>query len=267
MFSPEIIRAPRRRRPTCHAQRGISLIETLVGLLIGLMVVAAAIGTLILSRGAAGSVSDLSQLQQQGSYALRVIGLQVRQAGSLDLVRTSGLDTFSFNAAFTGVDGNGTAVIGTEGANGAADSVSFSNQPSLSLLETQAKDCLGNAPELTGVRMDSTFLVDGGELRCKGAIASQPAQPLISNVADFQVWYRVKTSATSIRRLNATEVNAQALWPSVRSVEVCLDLQGNETGHPDAGATYTSCKGGQAARNGRLHLVFTNVFDLRTQGS
>ena len=66
-------------------QHGVTLIELLVGIVIGLLTVAVAMGALMVSRGVTGSVSDSSMLQQQASYAFRVIGQQLRQAGSLRL--------------------------------------------------------------------------------------------------------------------------------------------------------------------------------------
>ena len=64
-------------------QAGVTLIELMVGIAIGLMVVAVALGALMVSRGVSGTVSDASNIQQQAAYAMRVIGAQIRQAGSL----------------------------------------------------------------------------------------------------------------------------------------------------------------------------------------
>jgi len=58
----------------------LSLVELLAGMAVGLLVIATSFSTLLLSRSAAASISDLSQLQQQGSHALHVIGQQLRQA-------------------------------------------------------------------------------------------------------------------------------------------------------------------------------------------
>ena len=68
-----------------HRQRGVTLIELLVGITLGLLVVAVGLGALMVSRGLAGSTSEAAQLQQQASYAFRVIGQQIRQAGGLEL--------------------------------------------------------------------------------------------------------------------------------------------------------------------------------------
>lgn len=57
----------------------------MVGMAIGLLVVAVAMGALMVSRGISGTVSDASGIQQQGAYILRVIGQQLRQTGLLYL--------------------------------------------------------------------------------------------------------------------------------------------------------------------------------------
>lgn len=236
--------------------RGASLIELLVGLTIGLMVIASAIATLGISRSMAASVSDLSQLQQQGSYALRVIGIQMRQAGSVEAVHNAGNGLYSFNdvsasalpfVAVSGIDGGGTGT----------DTVSVGHQPASK--DSQGRDCLGEL--INGLRAEGTFLVQNAELRCKTAGKNQA---LISNVADFQVWYRVRSASGATRRMTATQVKAEALWDSVKSIEVCLHLVGNEAGHPDA-RQLVGCQNERISRNGRLHLVFHNVFDLRSQ--
>ena len=60
--------------PLKSQQRGVTLIELLVGIAIGLMVVAVALGALMASRSISGTVSEATSLQQQAAYAFRVIG-------------------------------------------------------------------------------------------------------------------------------------------------------------------------------------------------
>ena len=78
-------RPPMRVAKTPLAQRGVTLVELMVGIAIGLLVVAVATSALMVSRGISGTVSDASGLHQQAAHAMRVIGQQVRQAGSLYL--------------------------------------------------------------------------------------------------------------------------------------------------------------------------------------
>lgn len=259
MFSPDrphtrIDALTRQRR-----ERGMTLLELLVGIAIGLLVIAAAIGTLAVSRGAAGTVSDVSQLQQQAAFALRVIGLQLRQAGALEPVQAlPGSGRFGFND-FTGV-----SVAGTDGAAGAPDTLTVGNQTS-SLPSLQV-DCVNSG--LTGFANNpSTFAVNAAnQLTCEGRVVPN-AQPVISNVADFQVSYRVNmgtTAAPTFRLLTASQMTTAEHWRHVRAIEICLDLQGSEN-IPDAGSTYVNCQGTATARSGRTHFVSRNVFDLRKQ--
>ena len=81
--TPPISRRP--STPRRRQQAGITLIELMVGVALGLLVVAVGIGALMVSRGYAGSVGEATQLQQQAAYAFRVIGQQIRQAGSIEL--------------------------------------------------------------------------------------------------------------------------------------------------------------------------------------
>ncbi|MET1115508.1 MAG: prepilin-type N-terminal cleavage/methylation domain-containing protein, partial [Comamonas sp.] len=71
--------------PSRRLQQGLTLIELLVGLTIGLMTITVAIGTLMISRQVSGATGEASQLQQQAAQAFRTIGQQARQAGSLRL--------------------------------------------------------------------------------------------------------------------------------------------------------------------------------------
>lgn len=267
-----------RRRPRCEPssrrfQAGLSIIELLVAITIGLIVIGAAIGTLILSRGVSGTVSESSLLQQQGSLALRVIGLQLRQAGSIELETPLGATGVVFSSAFDGFNGGGQVITGADGAGGGPDTLSVSNQPS-STSERQARDCLGNTIATTLNRIDSTFTIATSslsgrqELRCLGTSTAVGANAIVENAVDFQIWYRVQTAAgggSVVQRMTATQVNAASLWSNVTAVEVCLDLQSDQANFPESGS-YLDCGGASKARNGRLHMVFRNVFDLRTQG-
>ena len=71
--------------PDRNKQSGVTLIELMVGIAIGLLTIAVAMGAIMVSRGVSGTISDATQIQQQASYAFRVIGQQLRQAASIKL--------------------------------------------------------------------------------------------------------------------------------------------------------------------------------------
>lgn len=265
-------------------QAGVTLIELLVGLAIGLMVIAVALGALLVSRGVSGTVSDASQLQQQGAHALRVIGLQVRQAGSVRLnlafTKAAGsaseplvvdpLDPVAFETDFNRATGTLATATGQPlqvGYQNYTEEVSAGGEQSL------LADCLGERPSATVIQSNFTLVrADGaetGELRCAGA--DGVARAIIGNVADFQVRYLLQTIAAggaSVRRVSAADVGTN--WPAVVAVEVCLEVVGEES-IDTAGATYRNCSwqanDAETAMGRRMRMVFRNTFQLRTQGT
>ena len=301
-------------------QRGFNLIELMVGIAIGLLVIAVAGGALMVSRGVSGTVSDASTLQQQASYAFRVIGQQLRQSGSLYL----NLDPNSVGNATSTTEATATpyalpVAIETKsiGANNSFDPRQISNsltgtnstvtagyrrykensyQPTATTpaLQSQSRDCMGGPSDDVAndgyARLQSTFsLASDGTLRCTGT-TSTTAQPIIRNVANFRLRYLVLsgggTSNPAVRYMDAGATGSGiSNWAQVTGVEVCLVLFGNERMDlHDAGANYTDCDGTTTvdmskststdmsgnpigtARAGRMHMVFRNIYQLRSQG-
>lgn len=271
---------------TRSAQTGVTLIELLVGLAIGLMTIAVALGALLVSRGVSGTVSDATQLQQQGAHALRVIGLQLRQAGSIRLnlapAQAAGasapqtidpLEAVAFETVFnrnTGALASSDDFplrVGYQNYTEAVITGSGTVQQSL------LADCLGRTPSSTVIQSDFRLVrPDGaatGALECAGADGA--AQTVIDNVADLQVRFLLQTITTAganIRRVAAADVGGN--WPAVVAVEVCLELVGQER-IDAAGATFRDCSWttGQpeTPMGDRLRMVFRNTFQLRTQGA
>jgi type IV pilus assembly protein PilW len=266
--------AAARRYCARRAQQGLTLVELMVGLLLALFCIATAIAVLASSRGISGSVNELSALQQQASFAMRVMSMQFRQAGALSLVRAPGVQLYGFPDSFTGVDASGVEVGGTDGTpSNPGDTVIVATQPA-TLLPTHNRNCLGQQIN-TSDPILSTFTLDAGSLRCKtqsrsatGTLGAAVTQPVISNVADFQVAYRVTlgTGGTATTQLKSATAMTAAEWPSVRAVEICLDMQATESS-PDAGATYVDCNGNDKALGKHIHLVYRNVFEIRVKGT
>ena len=279
-------------------QRGVTLIELMVGLSIGLMVVAVAMGTLMVSRGISGSVSDASGIQQQGAYILRVIGQQLRQAGSLylnpDPVGGASTDVLSAVAFEIKADpitvddktGNGfeqkdtlagTSNTLTTGFRRYQDNVFLADNATSSAIGTDflSRNCVGSpGNSSTDQRVESIFAFDSekNELQCSGN--GTTAQAITQNVAQFQVTYLEQASAaggTTVKYLSsAADVSD---WRRVQGVQVCLVLYGSESIAMPAGSSYTDCEGTSVdmttltgTRKNRMHLLFRNTFQLRSQG-
>lgn len=264
-------------------QTGVTLIELLVGLAIGLMAVAVALGALLVSRGVSGTVSDASQMQQQGAHALRVIGRQLRQAGAIRLnlafavapgsapqpATIDPLGAVAFERSF-----DRQSMLGTDVANeirvgyqNYTESVSFNSEPQSLLADCQGK------PSATGVVQSDFVLVmaDGattGVLQCSGV--DGVAQTLIGNVADFQVRYMLQTTDATGARVQWTTAAGVTNVEAVVAVEVCLEIVGEES-IDSAGATYRNCSwqdtDAELPMGNRMRMVFRNTFQVRTQGA
>lgn len=265
--------------PLLRRQRGLSMIELLVGLAIGLMTITVALGTLLISRQVSGSVSEASQLQQQAAQAFRSIGQQARQAGSLRLNLAYAKDSsqsvdLADPVAFelpTGV----TTVSGVDTPTSTQDQLTLAyqnyteNLVGSNVAQSQFRDCLGQAGSASVIRsgfsLDKAAGATSGELDCRGS--SGTAQPLIENVADFRVRFlqqggsfgspnmRYRTAGT----LTATD------WPQVQAIEVCLEMEGNEN-LPATTVPYLNCANQSVVRGQKLRMVFRNTYQIRSQG-
>lgn len=278
-------------------QRGVTLIELMVGIAIGLLVVAVAMGAVMVSRGISGTVSDASAIQQQGAYILRVVGQQLRQAGSLYLnpsptggTNTDVLGAVVFEIKADAHDGGNSfeqkdAIFGDEasvttGFRRYQDEVYVADNATASTIGTDflMRNCVGlPANAKTDERIESIFTLSGGDLRCGGNGAT--GQAIAQNVAQFQVTYLVQSVAggvgTSLQYRKGSDMPAAGdpEWRRVQGVQVCLVLYGSEPIAMPAGSSYTDCEDESVdmttlagERNNRMHLLFRNTFQLRSQG-
>lgn len=269
----------------------MTLVELMVGLAIGLLVVAVVMGAMMVSRGISGTVSDASELQQQAAYALRVIGQQVRQAGSLYLnPNPAGAAAENARAAAVAFETTAPAAGSDLGFNPATDTLGGADttlsvgyrrykEPVYGSAADQAlsRNCLGGPADTSGdLRVENNFALVGSELRCGGNDTAASPQAIIQNVADFQVRYLLQDNSApgdpKLQYVDAATVGTD--WGKVQAVQVCLVLYGNEPIDMPAGSSYLGCDGTTAvdmttltgARAKRMHIAFRSVFQLRSQG-
>ena len=312
LANPGIARRPAARAANSPwTQRGVTLVELMVGIAIGLLVVAVATSALMVSRGISGTVSDASGLHQQAAHAMRVIGQQVRQAGSLYLnLNPTGAATtdpaapVALEVVSPGADASGNTSFNptkdTLATQQTSDGrtilgVGYRRYPEPLFDGTTislARNCIGEqgGAGTNDKRIESIFMLDNdGNLRCGDnpnskpslgftSLPTSPGQPIIRNVANFRVRYLVQNLATlgapQINYVEAASFNTSDL-ARVQGVEICLVLYGDERINLPAGSEYTDCDGSRvdmtaadlpANRRNRMHLMFRNVFQLRSQG-
>jgi hypothetical protein len=254
-----------------NRERGIALMELLVGMVTALLVTAAAFATVRVLHESSTEIDDLARLTRQGGFAMQRVGGFLREAGSVDPERdpVSGLHAFPVDRLGAG---DAAPLAGTDGKDGASDSVSVlfvaPQAPHPSAADagrpapkpTPYYDCSGAAIDAgTPVRM--RFEVDpAGRLMC----SARQRQPVIDDVAGLRLRYRVEVGA-GLQTLDARAVDRARRWAEVRAVEVCMDLV-NGRSAPRPARAYLGCDGATADPQGRRHLVMRQLFSLRRTG-
>lgn len=252
-------------------QTGISLIELLIGITIGLLVMLAAVGSLVYTRVSSTAVGDSSRLQQDASTAFRIIGHHIRQGGARR-VRDAGGGTTEFNGEYFGFGDVAVGSIVVTGVNGAADApdtLQISNDrgapvpvpPAVDPWPNMNRDCLG-APSLLANNVTNTFSVVAGNLFCVGSGAVAGAN-LVQGVEDLQVWYGARNTINDQLIYQTSPV--PVVNQQIETVMVCLRISGEATGNP--GVNSIGCIPGQdIANDGRIRRVFFRVFNIRNVG-
>ena len=257
-------------------QRGMTLVELMVALTIGLGIVLMAGRLLVLANGAYAAQIESAGVEDGGRFAIDLIGRAVRLAGATDPdtvadaaadsapARLAGLDARTLSRAAAGIDDplpaavNGSDVL----------AVRFPGDDS-------AVDCAGFSVAAGGEGWSIFYVARNGEgeaeLRCKyrGA-AHWSSDALVSGVDGFQVLYGVDTddppdgvanryvNATAIDALDAgfaglppAEFNRRTHWKRVVGIRVGLLLHGSRpTRIEPGGARYDLLGAGYAAAAG-----------------
>ncbi len=289
-------------RPPLHtlAQRGISLLELMVGITVGLLVTLAALGTVYMTKKASIVVSDSARLEQQANMVMNLIAEQVRQAGAINLEANLPPGVSSSNGMlvpvryqdFAGLNGVGYTsrkiVVKGKGSTTNYDSITFTySQPiagtAAGSFQGMAQNCAGegaiqyplasaspatqSAQVVSELRTKLSNPGPGFDLIC--VTPGGTPQPLASNVAEFKVHY-LRNNGITARRLTATEVEASSEgWAGIDGLDICLHLTGDATKAAPAApnAAIKNCAGNAIANDGKLHRVVRNVFQLRNSAS
>jgi type IV pilus assembly protein PilW len=271
----------------------MTLLDFMVGLTIGLLVVLAAVGSLIMTRDAARTMNDNASLEQQASLVMMQIGQQVSQAGAINgCLGILGNGTAS-NASLTGAGfrlNNQSVGVGPAIAPGNPDTSIFGGSAPASFTVSYAAprdtnnlpvgtNCVGGDPVSgagvidpgTGMaftdRIVNQFFVNttNHDLMCGDGVATA-SHPIASHVADMQNTYLVVNSAGNITYKNSM---AATDWPNVKGIQVCLEMQGDPTeASPKPASTsliLRDCLGNSFTppNDGRVYRFVRQTFYLR----
>lgn len=246
-------------------QSGLTLVELLIAMTLGLLILLAVASVYLGSRQTYRMQEENARLQETGRYALEVLGRSIRQAGFWNM---------PISPVATATAFGGTPITGTNGAAAAPDTVTvqYDYLPG-------DRDCEGTDP--SGLAVPPPFTTDAyrldavsSELECDGVDAGNAFQPLVSDVEDVQILYGIDTNNDqSVDGYTATPAN----WNQVFSARVCVQARSannvnsvpqrflNCSGALGTAATAAAAFTAAAAGDFRLRRTFVATYNLRNR--
>ena len=218
-----------------HAQRGFTLIEILIALLVGLFLMGALLTVVQTNRRVFGEQNQLSQLQDNERMALTMIGDVIQSAGYYP--QTQPLLTTTLASTLTAIAPFATG----QSISGSSTGTPFGDQLQVRYMTASGDNILNcsGLPNTSGANTlyVNSFQVTNGQLVCTLTnITTGTITPytLVGgttgsglDITNMSISYGVKTSVTSLGNnvdtyMSAALVTAGAQWSNVISVMVQL---------------------------------------------
>jgi len=283
MMSSRIVDGYRRNA------RGFTLIELMVSVTIGLILLLFLSSLYFNSRSSSRLNDDNARVQEDGRYAMGVIGRSLMQAGFGNMLTGNTTDfPPASSPTLTGLMGCDNGFVtpiattpptcGGTASTGPAFAVSYTSEPydaTNSPISGAGTDCSGTN---AGGTVTNSFYLDTTTsiLYCKGN-AGATAQKLLSNVDNMLLTYGVDTGNQYIpvqTTMSASTAGASSIngnnklgWDRVVTVTVCLEIHSANNVTP-TNQTYVKCDGtSTTATDLKLHTVMTRVFTLRNNAA
>ena len=226
-------------------QRGLSLVELLVAMAVGLLLTAGVL-TIYVNSGQTYRVQDnLSRLQENGRFALILVGNALRMTG------------FKTDPAKPHTNVFPTGAVSTTDPTANPDTITVSFQGAS---DGTTRDCLGNTVAAS-VTSANTFFIAGNELKCT---SSGLTQPLIENVEDMQITYGIDSDGSHSPNYFVPAGSVAASdWSKVVSLHISLLLRTHDENLTPTQQTYHYNGATTTATDGRLREVVSTTIALR----
>lgn len=226
-------------------QLGLSLVELMVALVLGLVLMTGIIQVFLSSRQTYTANEAMARMQENGRFALEFISRSARLAGYVEPIY-QGLKPLPI-ARPSCIGQPGTLPTKppctTNGAGNANDSIGFIMRPPI--IDGARRDCIGNDLDDSGSskRIDgddliiNEFSIANGALACRtyaydstsgaGKWTAGPGfQPLIEGIDSLQILYGINTegdSRSANQYVSANRVGPNLSdWQEVRSVRISV---------------------------------------------
>ena len=238
---------------TSIAQRGFTLVELMIALLIALFLIGGLVTLVGAMKITFANQSGLSQLQESERMAMTLMTDVIESTGYFpNPLINAATSSFPVTGAFTfagqALVGTGTYADQTPG--GQTITVRY-----LTAGNDNVINCTGNTSNVAASFVN-TFSIDAnGNLNCTlilNGVAQAPI-PLISGLNSMQIYYGVQTNAALSNNsvdtyLDANAVAAGNYWSNVKSVQITLTL--------------VNPLSGQSGQTNVPFITFTRVIDV-----
>ena len=243
---------------TKRKESGLTLIELMVAMTIGLFLVAV-IGNLFVGAKQTYRTQDnLARLQENGRFALELLGRNIRDAGYTNISFAPPASKYAAPTAIGFVKPDGTPDIAITGSNGSPDTITVSYDA--------ATDCLNAAAP--GGRAVNAFSINAGkQLICLGN-GSATSQVILDDVEDMQIFYGEDTDGDQNPNRYVVAGTAGLVMGNVTAVRLCVLVRSSEDNLANKEQTYTDCSGSSVtAADKRIRRTFSATYNLRNRTS
>ncbi len=238
-----------------YNQKGLSLIELMIGILLGSLLIIVMLYILAGSRTSSQLIEAESRMQDNIQYAFEVLNSTIRQAGYV----TNPTDDFTtIIVNVDGIDNAGDIIIGTEGGDATTpDTITVYYQGNA---DGRVANCLGAPidPALVGISQNTFSITPDGSLQCEAATydsvigsTNLDPQPLIgggnttdgvdSRVTNLQILYGLDTddSGSVNQYSNMDQITTFEDRNRIIAVSIAITLE-EQVGADTLSRTFTS---------------------------
>lgn len=232
------------------SQRGFSLVELMISLVLGLIVTGAVIQVFVSTNVTNQFNQTVSEVQEAGRFISARLQKEFQEAGRYDVVTTNIDSSVDLVTEAAYIESKAVAIVGdfdTQGTLGSREGSSGAND-AIVLNLLAAKDCTGNTFDYVNGALFHTvnyYYVTDNALKCSGydgrvlrglknQISSGSAITLLDNVERFQLEYGVsdeiqQSDGSVIQYITADQLaNARANGQIVVSVKFALLLKSRQ---------------------------------------
>ena len=274
-------------------ERGFSIVELMIALLLGLILLGGVIQVFLSSRQTHSANEAMSRMQENGRFALEFIARSARLAGYMDPTLTTGKpmplvpdDNASVSQFLRSCNSSRSTpqndcIDVADPVSG--DRVAFMFQPPLDPATDKRYDCAGNP--LTGTADErnerliiNAYYVVGQALKCRTIKQSNTdvwpatpgtAQTLVEGVDALQVLYGVDNGGDSRSSNQYVSADRVSNWNKVRSIRIAVLANSVETLNPAPAARQyalldaSPLNAAALGNDNRARQIFTTTIQLK----